>query len=66
MATAPIGSQSAGSSSTSRTTSRQNIVDETQAEPRPSPASATRKFWIPAPLATMNISRSAVLRRASG
>ena len=35
-ATAPIGSKFAGRSSTSRTTSRQNIVLLTQAEPRPS------------------------------
>ena len=38
VATAPSGCQSTGRSSTSRTTSGQNTVEEIQAEPRPSAA----------------------------
>ena len=53
------GPTSPGRSSSARTTSRQNIVDDTQAEPRPSAASATSRFSTPAPAATRNISRSA-------
>ena len=48
------------------TTSRQNIVLLTQAEPSPSTASATSRFSTPAPIATRNISRSAAARRSSG
>jgi delta 1-pyrroline-5-carboxylate dehydrogenase len=65
-ATAPIGSQSIGRSRTSRTTSWQNSVLDTQHEPSSSAASATSRFSTPAPIATRNISRSARHRRASG
>ncbi len=64
-ATAPNGSHDEGSDSTSRTTGRQNIVEDTHADPSRSPANATRKFCTPAPAATTNISRSAVSRRSS-
>ena len=46
-ATAPIGSQPAGQVEPSRTTSRQNIVLLTQAEPSPSTARATSRFSTP-------------------
>ena len=65
-ATAPIGSQSAGRSSAVAATSWQNSVLDTHAEPSPSAASATSRFSTPAPMATRNISRSAVARRSSG
>src|SRR5216683_5002904 len=64
--TAPIGSQSSGRSSAAAATGPQNSVLDTQHEPSPSTASATRRFCTPAPIATRNIARSAALRRGSG
>src|SRR5262249_33599777 len=64
--TAPMGSQPGGRPSAARVVSRQNMVLDTQHEPRPSTARATRRFCTAAPMATTNISRSDALRRWSG
>lgn len=65
-ATAPIGRHPGGRSIASAATSWQNRVDEIHAEPRPSTASAMRRFCTEAPADTVNMSRSARERRSSG